>query len=140
MTTPGVPAAVFALKPNGRTSLISSAKTVEITPRPHGLDDRPHAHLHRTGTGSSWQSTGERHARRPAETIWRRYGTESRIPKPVRRVCERRRQAYAYRLETPIRYGAEDFGPTSDGTRAPIMVLPARTGRPGRNPQMEGLN
>ena len=125
----GVPGAVFALKPEWADLILSGTKTVEIRRgRMKRMIDR--MLIYRTGTGLI---VGEARVKgmhaAPPETIWR---DTHRIPhpeKPVRRVCERRRQAV--RIPSgkphPLRE-AEDFVRHRTETRAPIMVLPARNG------------
>ena len=102
----GVPAAVFALKPEWADLILSGAKTVEIR---RGRMKRMIGRMliYRTGTGLI---VGEARVKgmhaAPPETIWRGYGTESRIPKNLfDEYAKGADRLYAYRLENPIRYG-----------------------------------
>ena len=101
----GVPAAVFALKPEWADLILSGAKTVEIR---RGRMKRMIGRMliYRTGTGLI---VGEARVKgmhaAPPETIWRGYGTESRIPKNLfEEYAKGADRLYAYRLENPIRY------------------------------------
>ena len=102
----GVPAAVFALKPEWADLILSGAKTVEIR---RGRMKRMIGRMliYRTGTGLIVGEVRVKgmHAA-PPETIWRGYGTESRIPKNLfDEYAKGADRLYAYRLENPIRYG-----------------------------------
>lgn len=102
----GVSAAVFALKPEWADLILSGTKTVEIRrSRMKRMIDR--MLIYRTGTGLI---VGEARVKgmhaAPPETIWRGYGTESRIPKNLfDEYAKGADRLYAYRLENPIRYG-----------------------------------
>lgn len=101
----GVPAAVFALKPEWADLILSGAKTVEIRRgRMNRMIDR--MLIYRTGAGLI---VGEARVKgihaAPPETIWREYGTASRIPKNLfDEYAKGADRLYAYRLENPIRY------------------------------------
>ena len=78
----------------------------------------------------------------PPETIWRGYGTESRIPKNLfDEYAKGADRLYAYRLENPIRYGKPKTLSDIGLKRAPQSwcYLP-ETGPAGPEPAMEGLN
>lgn len=132
----GVSTAVFALKPEWADLILSGTKTVEIRrSRMKRMIDR--MLIYRTGTGLI---VGEARVKgmhaAPPEIIWR--GVRHRIPhpeKPVRRVCERRRQAVRipFGKPHPLRE-AEDFVRHRTETGTPIMVLPARNGPAVREP------
>lgn len=98
-------AAVFALKPEWADLILSGAKTVEIRRgRMNRMIDR--MLIYRTGAGLI---VGEARVKgihaAPPETIWREYGTASRIPKNLfDEYAKGADRLYAYRLENPIRY------------------------------------
>lgn len=132
----GVPAAVFALKPEWADLILSGAKTVEIR---RGRMKRMIGRMliYRTGTGLI---VGEARVKgmhaAPPETIWRGYGTESRIPKNLfEEYAKGADRLYAYRLENPIRYGKPKTLSDIGLKRAPQSwcYLP-ETGRPSENP------
>ena len=78
----------------------------------------------------------------PPETIWRGYGTESRIPKNLfEEYAKGADRLYAYRLGNPIRYGKPKTLSDIGLKRAPQSwcYLP-ETGPAGPEPAMEGLN
>ena len=138
----GVPAAVFALKPEWADLILSGAKTVEIRRgRMKRMIDR--MLIYRTGTGLI---VGEARVKgmhaAPPEIIWRGYGTESRIPKNLfDEYAKGADRLYAYRLENPIRYGKPKTLSDIGLKRAPQSwcYLP-ETGPAGPEPAMEGLN
>ena len=138
----GVSAAVFALKPEWADLILSGTKTVEIRRgRMKRMIDR--MLIYRTGTGLI---VGEARVKgmhaAPPETIWRGYGTESRNPeKPVRRVCERRRQAVRIPSGKPHPLRKPKTLSDIGLKRAPQSwcYLP-ETGPAGPEPAMEGLN
>lgn len=111
----GVSAAVFALKPEWADLILSGTKTVEIRRgRMKRMIDR--MLIYRTGTGLI---VGEARVKgmhaAPPETIWRGYGTESRIPKNLfDEYAKGADRLYAYRLETPSATGSRRLCPTSD--------------------------
>lgn len=132
----GVPAAVFALKPEWADLILSGTKTVEIRrSRMKRMIDR--MLIYRTGTGLI---VGEARVKgmhaAPPEIIWRGYGTESRIPKNLfEEYAKGADRLYAYRLENPIRYGKPKTLSDIGLKRAPQSwcYLP-ETGRPSGNP------
>ena len=102
----GVPAAVFALKPERADLILSGAKTVEIRrSRMNRMIGR--MLIYRTGTGLIVGEVRVKgmHAA-PPKTIRREYGGAACLTeKEFDEYAKGADRLYAYRLENPIRYG-----------------------------------
>lgn len=111
----GVPAAVFALKPEWADLILSGAKTVEIR---RGRMKRMIGRMliYRTGTGLI---VGEARVKgmhaAPPEIIWRGYSTESRIPKTCSKSMRKAQTGCTHTVwKTPSATGSRRLCPTSD--------------------------